>query len=147
MEDILLDTDPEMFPELSNTRLAEAYADALDEQRSAMEQAGHLEQEIHARIDANGGRALTNDDGEVLVRRKPSKPEYDLAALVPLKEILSDAALAECWVAEWEKTTVIEAHWDFTKLNKHARDVGKPVTDVMDPARLPGKPGKLELVE
>lgn len=135
--------------ELTHESLVLEYAHFRDKIAEQQKYLGHIDQEIHARMDAASATALTNDDGEILVKRTPAKPEYDQGLLVALKEVPGFAgdAYKESWVEEWTKETVVVAHWDMVKLNKWSRTIGKPVQDILNRARLPEQRGKLKFIE
>ena len=132
---------------LTNNALVQEYNSAVATMESYKRVAGHLEQQIHTRLAAIDANALTDDDGVILVKRTPRTPDYDQGYLVALKEILSDDSYKECWVEAWAKETIVAAHWDMQQVKKYARMLGKSVQDILDRARLPGKPGKLEFAE
>ena len=133
--------------ELTNYSLVEEYADYQNDLARVQKTLGHLEQEIHARLDAASATALTDDDGVILVKRTPRTPDYDQGLLVALKEALTAEAYGESWVEGGIKETFVAARWDMRQVLKWARTLGKPVQDILDRARLPGKPGNLEFAE
>ena len=62
---------------------------------------------------------------------------------------MPDNAVSEVFYDAWEETKVIQhdAGYNGTQLNKWAKAFGTIVTDILDRAKLPEKPGKLELPE
>ena len=134
---------------LSNQDLIKARRQAQAMLAQYESELGHIDQMIHARLDVTEATALTDDDGVILVKRTPRTPDYDQGLLVALKEApgFAGEAYKESWVEEWIKETTVAAHWDMQQVKKWARTLGKPVLDILDRARLPGKPGKLEFAE
>ena len=137
---------PWITPPTANELLRD-YKIAVSRLATAQAGLGHIEQEIHARIDAAGGTALVNSDGGILLKRKHVTPTYDMALLVALKEKLTDEAIAEVFYDAWDEPKTIhhEAGYNGTQLNKWATAVGWPVREIMDRAALATRPGKLEL--
>jgi len=131
----------------TDEQILQFYKSALVSLEAATALVGRYEQEIHARIDRNGGTAWVNDQGEILLKREHVTPKYDMTYLVALKEHLPDEAIAEVFHDAWDEPKVVhhDAGYNGTKLNMWARTLGNKVTEVMDRARLPGKLGRLTM--
>ena len=128
---------------LSNQDLMKARQQAQAMLAQYESELGHIDQMIHARLDITEATALTDDDGVILVKRTPADPKYDQGLLRALFEIMPDGALSECFEFEHEEKITKPDKWNMTKVKKWARTLGKPVLDILDRARLPGKPGNL----
>ena len=109
----------------------------------AREALGRTEQELHRRLDDRKALVIEDEMGRS-VERKP-KVSYDQGLLTPLKEILSGERLRESYIPEHEVTSVVAAHWDMVKVNKHARAMGGRAAEIVDAARTEGR-GNLKLV-
>ena len=105
-------------------------------QRDLREAAVMIEAELYARIQANGGSALLDDDFKIEV--KHGSPSYDTNLLTPLKEELPADDLAKAYSPETTKVVVVAERWDGRQLNALERRYGGAIARRIQEARVPG---------
>lgn len=138
----------EALEDLTNEELVEERRRVQVEAKLLTDHLGHIDQRIHTLMDANEAQALTDDEGVIIVERKPKgSPSYDQGILRAIIEApgFNDEAFEECWITEYEEPVKrVPAHWNMGKVLKWARKLGKPVQDIVDRAKLPQATGNLE---
>jgi len=118
------------FEDFPDDQVLASYSDAL----SAVAQ---LREEIERRILERSATGIPDD---TFLCEMPMRYTYFQERFAPLKEILSERELAECWKAAWAETIPehVEEHpetWQTTKVLAVARRRGQEAMKVVEAAR------------
>ena len=118
------------FEDFRDDELLEEYA----EFQSAL---GRIREEIERRIIERKATGIPDD---TYLCEMPMRYTYFQERFTPLKELLSERELAECWKPAWAETVPehVEEHpetWQTTKVLAVARRRGQEAMKVVDAAR------------
>jgi len=135
--------------DLSDDDLLDEYKHTQTEVAKTMKQDGHVEQEIHRRLESRGADKLY---GVGLEYVNETKSDPDRSKIPPLMEYLTPAEVTKCLTpAHWEEPQEpkwIEDKYDLTQVKKAIKDHGGDAQVKLDSIYFPGTPkGKLVRVE
>jgi hypothetical protein len=124
------------YQEFDTRTLAVALDANRAEQAALRLAATEMEGELYARIQANGGTALMDDD--FTIELKQGTPSYDYSVLAPLKEVLPSDVLDKAYSPPTTKTVEVPEKWNGQQLNSIEHKFGADVAARIRDARIPG---------
>lgn len=133
------------YDQVSDGELLErriALSDGIEELK---EELGRVDMEIVHRIEADNAKVLVTDQHEA--SRANGTPTLDYGKLTPLKEgVMVEEDLLDCYIYEHKEMVVVPEKWSLAKLNEMARKYGDPVGNVLEEAKIPGRPGPMRVI-
>lgn len=135
----------ENYPLMTDGQLVAEYIYAQERVQFYQDKRGRIEHEIRQRLAERDARELFHPEWEC--KLTPATAEYDVAKLRMLlgESGIPPAVWKEAYMEERAVTKIEPARFDLRKLNAVAKAQGKAVTEAMDAARLPEKPGRISV--
>ena len=121
--------------EIGTAELVEAIVAVREAVRSQRELAERLEGELLTRMAQTGARVVPHE--RYAVALEFPAPEYDVARLRPLLEMLPQEYLDKCYAASYTKPVVVPDRWNGSGLNLAARHLGGDVARLIEESQLP----------
>jgi hypothetical protein len=100
-----------------------------------------IEWTLTRRMEADGAREVLHARATCILT--PAKPMYVIPTLQSLAEVVPPEIYEQGWEPEYQKP--MPAKFNMVQVNKWGRKYGKPVTDIIDAARLPDGPARLQI--
>mgnify|MGYP001617384363 FL=1 len=133
------ETTPRPYRNDDDDQLLQRYELTLSAQRVVQRQAYELEQEAMRRMEERGATAIPS---EHYICEVVQRDTYDQAGFTPLLEMFSEADLIDVYTQERteQKWVTTPARWDTAKVKAKARRYGIAALDVVERARIEGRP-------
>ena len=126
------------YTKATDAELADSIAMNQNSIAVLQEDQGRAERELTHRLQSRNALELAHPTLEVKLVY-PS-PVYETAKLMALAELVPPEAFDAAYKSEWVKQVPQPARFDGRGLNVLARLYGKPVTDLLEKAKLPSSP-------
>ena len=127
--------------QLSDDALLNSYATVKQAAQDVADRRGRIEQEIWRRLrqaESEGAQVGSIPSAQYICE-DATRPTYDQAALVPLRDLLTQPDLAACFTPEHQETMTVPDKWDMRKVLPLARRSAE-VQHVVNRATIPGTP-------
>ena len=133
------ETPQRPYQDDDDAHLLRLYESALEVQRTGQRLAYELEKEIQARMEDRGATSIPSERFRCELVTSSS---YEQAGFAPLLEMFSEADLEEVYTQECteQKWVTTPARWDTAKVKAKARRYGIAALDVVERARIEGRP-------